>query len=47
VSTHDQARTCTPAEALDAGADILVIGRAVTEARDPVEAAEALVKSLS
>jgi orotidine-5'-phosphate decarboxylase len=47
VATHDQARTCTPAEALDAGADILVIGRAVTHAEDPVRAAEALVNSLS
>lgn len=46
VSTHDQARTCTPAEALAAGADILVIGRAVTAASDPVQAAEALVGSL-
>ena len=47
VSAHDQARVTTPAEALDAGADLLVIGRAVTEADDPVEAAEALVDSLS
>jgi orotidine-5'-phosphate decarboxylase len=47
VSAHDQARVSTPAEALDAGADILVIGRAVTGADDPVKAAEALVTSLS
>jgi orotidine-5'-phosphate decarboxylase len=47
VSTHDQARTCTPAEALDAGADILVIGRAVTHADNPVKAAEALVSTLA
>jgi orotidine-5'-phosphate decarboxylase len=47
VSSHDQARVTTPGEALDAGADILVIGRAVTEAADPVKAAEALVASLS
>jgi orotidine-5'-phosphate decarboxylase len=47
VATHDQARTCTPAEALDSGADILVIGRAVTQAPDPAKAAEALVDSLS
>ena len=47
VSAHDQARVTTPGEALDAGADLLVIGRAVTGADDPVEAAEALVNSLS
>ena len=47
VSAHDQARVTTPGEALDAGADLLVIGRAVTAADDPVKAAEALVDSLS
>jgi len=47
VSAHDQARVTTPEAALDAGADILVIGRAVTAADDPVKAAEALVTSLS
>ncbi|HEX4904236.1 MAG TPA: orotidine-5'-phosphate decarboxylase [Acidimicrobiales bacterium] len=47
VSAHDQARVTTPGEALEAGADLLVIGRAVTAADDPVKAAEALVDSLS
>jgi len=47
VSSHDQARVTTPAAALDAGADILVVGRAVTAADNPVKAAEALVTSLS
>jgi len=47
VSANDQARVTTPAEALGAGADLLVIGRAVTAADDPVRAAEALVTSLS
>ncbi|CAN5772543.1 orotidine-5'-phosphate decarboxylase [soil metagenome] len=46
TDTHDQARTATPSEALDAGADLLVIGRTVTEADDPVAAAEALVADL-
>lgn len=40
--THDQARAATPAEAIAAGADLLVIGRAVTEADDPRAAAEAI-----
>jgi orotidine-5'-phosphate decarboxylase len=44
---NDQARTATPREALDAGADVMVIGRPVTLADDPVAAAEALVADLS
>ena len=35
---HDQARVATPAEALAAGADYLVVGRAVTQAADPLAA---------
>ena len=35
---HDQARVSTPAEAVAAGADYLVIGRSVTQASDPAEA---------
>jgi orotidine-5'-phosphate decarboxylase len=40
--THDQARVGTPADAIAAGADLLVIGRAVTAAADPEAAAAAL-----
>lgn len=43
---HDQARAATPQEAFDAGADLLVIGRAVTHAVDPVVAASELVESI-
>ena len=43
---HDQARPSTPADAVREGADLLVIGRTVTEASDPVAAAEALTASL-
>jgi len=32
---HDQARVATPAEVVAAGANYLVVGRAVTSARDP------------
>ncbi len=45
--THDQTRAATPQAAFDAGADLLVIGRAVTEAPDPVVAASELVESLT
>lgn len=41
-ATHDQARVGTPADAIAAGADLLVIGRAVTAAPDPEAAAAAL-----
>jgi orotidine-5'-phosphate decarboxylase len=45
--THDQARVTTPAEAVEAGADLLVIGRTVTQATDPAAAAKELASSLS
>lgn len=44
---HDQARASTPDYALEAGADLLVIGRAVTAAPDPAKAAAELVESLT
>ncbi len=44
---HDQVRSATPAEALAAGADLLVIGRAVTAAVDRQDAARTLVASIS
>jgi orotidine-5'-phosphate decarboxylase len=43
---HDQGRPATPAEALAAGADLLIVGRAVTAAPDPRRAAADLVASL-
>ncbi len=36
---HDQARVATPEAAIDEGADLLVIGRAITRSPDPVAAA--------
>jgi len=43
---HDQARAATPEEAIAAGADVLVIGRAVTHAADPAAAAAAIAASI-
>jgi orotidine-5'-phosphate decarboxylase len=42
----DQARAATPAAALAAGADYLVVGRPITEAPDPGAAAEAIVREM-
>lgn len=46
ADAHDQARAATPRQAIDAGADLLVIGRAVTQADDPAAAAAAVVGEL-
>ncbi len=45
--THDQKRVATPKAAVDAGADILVIGRAITGAADPAKAAADILRSLA
>jgi orotidine-5'-phosphate decarboxylase len=43
----DQRRVMTPAGALAAGADILVIGRPITAAADPAKAAQSIAQELS
>lgn len=44
--SQDQKRVMTPQAAAKAGADILVIGRAITGADNPTEAARAIAQSL-
>src|SRR5205807_7116508 len=46
ADAHDQARSATPQEALEAGADMLVVGRAVTSAEAPAVAAAELAESI-
>jgi orotidine-5'-phosphate decarboxylase len=43
---NDQARIVTPAKAIAAGADYLVVGRPITAAGDPRAAAEAIVAEI-
>jgi orotidine-5'-phosphate decarboxylase len=45
-SVGDQKRVVTPRQALDAGASILVIGRPITQADDPDQAARAIAATL-
>ena len=42
----DQKRTLTPREAVDAGADLIVVGRPITGAPDPAAAARAIAEEL-
>jgi orotidine-5'-phosphate decarboxylase len=44
---HDQARAATPEAAVAAGADVLVLGRAVTHAADPAAAAAAIAEAVA
>ena len=47
AASHDQKRVATPKAAVAAGADILVIGRAITGAADPAQAAHDILQSLA
>ena len=44
--TGDQKRVMTPADAVAAGSDYLVIGRPITQAAEPMEALEAIEREL-
>jgi len=46
TAAHDQARIATPGAAVRSGATYLVVGRAITEAKDPVAAAELIAQEI-
>lgn len=47
VKRDDQARTATPAEAIKAGADFLVVGRPILAAAEPRAATQAIVDEIA
>jgi orotidine-5'-phosphate decarboxylase len=47
AAADDQTRIATPSSAVDAGADLLVIGRPITRADDPAAAAAAIAAELA
>ena len=47
AAAGDQKRIMTPSRAIEAGADYLVVGRPIVEARDPKAAAEAIVSEIA
>ena len=46
AATNDQSRVMTPAQAIEAGADYLVVGRPITEAKDPRAEALAIARDI-
>ncbi|PKR58754.1 MULTISPECIES: orotidine-5'-phosphate decarboxylase [Thalassospira] len=47
AASNDQKRVVTPADAVAMGSDVLVIGRPITKADDPVDAARRIVAEVS
>ena len=47
ASLNDQSRVATPRDAIRAGASYLVVGRPITEAKDPRKAAEAVAAEIA
>jgi orotidine-5'-phosphate decarboxylase len=46
AAVNDQKRIATPASTIKAGADFIVVGRPITDAKDPAEAAREVLKEM-
>ena len=46
AEVHEQKRVATPAQAIARGADYLVVGRPITQANDPLGAAERIIADM-
>jgi orotidine-5'-phosphate decarboxylase len=46
AALSDQKRVTTPREAIEAGADYIVVGRPILEARDPASAAQQILDEM-
>lgn len=46
IHQDDQRRTVTPGDAVRNGADYIVVGRPISEAKDPIEAAQKIAKEI-
>jgi orotidine-5'-phosphate decarboxylase len=46
IAQDDQRRVMTPREAIQAGADYIVVGRPIYQAKDPVEAAKRVIEEI-
>jgi orotidine-5'-phosphate decarboxylase len=47
MAANEQKRVTTPAEAIENGASMMVIGRAITQAKDPVAALDMIAKEIN
>ena len=47
VSGDDQNRIATPSQAIEDGADMIVVGRPIRDAKDPREAAQKIIEEIS
>jgi len=47
ADSHDQKRVATPKGAIGLGADYIVVGRPITEAKDPAEAARRILREIN
>jgi orotidine-5'-phosphate decarboxylase len=46
VAGDDQSRISTPVQAIEDGADLIVVGRPIRDAKDPREAAQKIIDEI-